>query len=376
MMIESSRESGRKLISGVADYARHFGPWQIHWQPQGVQGLAAPLADHQFDGLLVRDVAVVREFSSVGIPIVAFTYLTEGIDGTVVVDVDDKGIGEAIARNVLSRGFRHFAFCGQKGAPWARKRGACFDDVLKSSGYATDQLWIDLSSLDRKNDAEQLKNACEWLHSLPKPVAIMTANDDAGQWMVQACQSAGLRVPDDCSVIGVDNDPVVCGVCNPPLSSIAIDQYQAGYRAAAALDKLMRGEKPDDLKITAQVGELVIRQSSDIFAVEDVAVSKALRFMQENAHRPVTVDEIAQASGLFRRGLERRFRDQLGQSIQKRSRELRAAHLAKLIVETQMSLEEIAEESGFSQASHLTRFFVSVRGETPSEFRKRSHAQS
>lgn len=96
------------------------------------------------------------------------------------------------------------------------------------------------------------------------------------------------------------------------------------------------------------VAEVVVRESSDIFAIDDPAVSKALRFIQANAHRPISVDDIAQASGLFRRGLEWRFKEHLSQSIQQRCREVRASHLAKLIGESNLSLEAIAEQCGFS----------------------------
>ncbi|MEN8724012.1 MAG: DNA-binding transcriptional regulator [Lentimonas sp.] len=371
MMIESSRESGRKLILGIADYARHFGPWHFDWQPQGVRGLTVPMDGQPYDGILVRDLADVRQFVDAGIPTVAFTYGKQRIADTVMVNADDRGIGEAVALHFLQRGFRNFAFCGQANMAASAKRAECYVSTLKASGFDVNQFWTNYRSTGTKKDQREAEAAIEWLRSLPKPVALMTANDDLGQRIVQLCQSGGLRVPDDCAVVGVDNDPVVCGVCDPPLSSIALDQYQAGYRAAAALDRMLRGEAPEAWEITAEVGEVVVRESSDIFAIDDPAVSKALRFIQANAHLPISVDDIAQASGLFRRGLERRFKEHLSQSIQQRCREVQASHLAKLIGESNLSLEAIAEQCGFSEASHLTCFFASVRGETPSAYRKR-----
>ncbi|ADE53919.1 xylose operon transcription regulator XylR [Coraliomargarita akajimensis] len=372
MMIESSRESGRKLIDGITQYARHFGPWTINWKPTGVRGLAALNRQSNFDGILARDVAEVRDLVKAGIPAVIFTYTKQSMPGTVFVSADDEQIGRQVAREYLDRGFKHFAFCGQTNAPWAEKRGHCFESALEEAGFEVAHCWMEPAMLDDDAIPEDTNRVRDWLSALPKPVGIMAGNDDIGQWVVQLCQSIGLRVPDDCAVIGVDNDPVVCGVCDPPLSSVNLDQMQAGYRAAAALHKLMNGEQPESNRITASVGELVIRQSSDIMAIEDVAIAKAVRFMQRNAARPVTVDQIAEASGLFRRGLERRFRKGLGQSVQQRFHEVRAAHLAKLLSETQLTIEEIAEQCGFNQASHLSRFFSSVRGETPSAYRRRS----
>lgn len=370
MMIESSRESGRKLIAGITDYARHFGPWHFHWQPQGVAALSTPIGENPFDGILVRDMADVQSFVDQGVPTVAFKYGKERLPGTIVVNADDRGIGEAVARHFLQRGFQHFAFYGQNTA-WAAMRGNCFAETLKAAGFEVQMHWTNVSGIESRNDEAEVKRVCKWLCCLPKPVALMAANDDIGHTLVQLCQLAGVRVPDDCAVVGVDNDLVVCGVCNPPLSSIPLDQQQTGYRAAAALDRMMRGESPESWELTAGVGSVVVRESSDIFAVKDVAVSKALRFIQENAHRQVSVDEIAKASGLFRRGLERRFREHLSQSIQKRYRAVRATHLAKLIAESSLSLEAISEQCGFAEPSHLSRFFSKERGESPSAYRKR-----
>ncbi|MFG0255434.1 MAG: helix-turn-helix domain-containing protein, partial [Rhodopirellula sp. JB053] len=167
--------------------------------------------------------------------------------------------------------------------------------------------------------------------------------------------------------------PVVCGICNPPLSSIEVDQHGAGYRAASQLDRLMRGETPECTLIAAEAGDVVVRESSDIIAIDDEAVSRAMRFIQRNAHRPITVDEIAKASGIHRRGLQRRFQHNLSQTIQQRCRAVRAGHLATLIRESRLSLEQIAMQCGFAEPSHLTRFFASVRGETPSAYRQRIH---
>ncbi len=108
--------------------------------------------------------------------------------------------------------------------------------------------------------------------------------------------------------------------------------------------------------ITAKTGEVVVRQSSDTFVIDDAAVAKALRFIQENAHRPVKVDEVALASGMYRRGLERRFKEYVSRTILQSCREARVDYLDKILKESRFSLEEIAEQCGFTQSSRIRLF--------------------
>ncbi|MFD2257872.1 substrate-binding domain-containing protein [Luteolibacter algae] len=371
VMVESSRESGRKLISGIADYARHFGPWRFHWEPQGLKGLTGAMGELRFDGVLARNVADLSAYADEGIPTVAFTYGMNDIANSVTVDTDDAGIAKMVATHFLQRGFKNFAYCGQEGALWAARRGRHFEEVLAVAGFEVVQLVAPSSLAGARATRADLETTARWLRSLPTPVLLMAANDDLAQSLVQLCLDCGLRVPDDCALIGVDNDPVICGLCNPPLSSVSVNQYKAGYRAAEILAGMIRGETPERWTVTAEVVELVERQSSDIIAVEDKAVAKALRFIRSNADRPLSVDEVAKSSGVHRRSLERRFREHLSLTVQQYCRETRAEHVAKVLTGSSLSLEEIAWQCAFPQASHLTRFFSTVRGETPSAYRKR-----
>ncbi len=118
MMIEASRESGRRLIAGVADYARHFGPWHFHWQPVGLARIAEPCEGIAYDGILVRDVAEVKSLLEAAIPTVAFAYGKELMKGVGWVNTDDHGISTVVANHFIQRGFKHFAFCGYAGLPW------------------------------------------------------------------------------------------------------------------------------------------------------------------------------------------------------------------------------------------------------------------
>ncbi len=372
ILIESSRESGRAYIKGIADYAHHFGPWRFHYAAKDLEGLHAPLEELRFDGIIARDVASIEPLTRYRAPMVIMRYSTEGTKDAVFVATDDTMISRTVADHLLQRGLRNFAFCGILGRDWSVKREDYFRRYLAEKGLSVATFNFTPSGDGEGGVAGDELAVMRWLRELPRPVGIMAANDDIGLLVVQHCREAGLRVPEECAVVGVDNDPVVSGLCDPPLSSVAMKFQQAGYRIAEVLDRMLRGEPPGCIRITSLVDTLVIRQSSDVVAVDDAAVAKALRHIQRNLLRHLTVDEVARVSGVSRRSLENRFREHLSTTVKSSCRAMRADHIARILTQSAMSVDEIAQHCGFQETSHLTRFFKSVRGETPSAFRKRA----
>lgn len=378
IMIESSRESGREYIKGIADYAHHFGPWHFDWKALGLRDLGAQFEMSHIDGVIARDMSPILSNIKPGTPVVLLRYVleyapqTESIE-TAFVQTDDLAISSVVANHFQQKGFRHFAFCGVRELAWSVNRGTHFTNAITAMGFPVECYWADVADDVESVESRESESLKKWLVALPKPVALMAANDEIGRLIVQLCQEAALRVPEECAIVGVDNDPVVCGLCNPPLSSVEVRFRNAGYRAAAILDKMMQGKTPEMPSIGSKVGDLVVRQSSDIIAVEDPAVARALTFISDTAALATTVDEIARASGLSRRVLEKRFRLHMSKSILTHHREVRADHIARILDETEFTLEEIAEQCGFAEQSNLTRFFHTVRGQSPSAYRKRHH---
>jgi len=210
-----------------------------------------------------------------------------------------------------------------------------------------------------------------WLQRLPKPVGLMAANDDRARQVVEACNVAGILVPSEMGVIGVDNDDVVCGLSDPPLSSVAVNFDRAGYETARALDCLMNGKGPVPSRIIVRATHVVVRRSTDVIAVEDDVVAKALRFIRANTrNEKLNVGEVARSAGVSRRLLEKRFRRELGYSVLNEIRRVRTDKIAQLLVETQMPVSAIAEALGFSEIQHFARYFHSAKKMSPLAYRK------
>ena len=201
--------------------------------------------------------------------------------GMLRISSADMMIGRMAAEHLLERGFENFACCGFAGENWSQRRRDGFVAEIGHKGFSAYVYESPRGGLQAwKRDQAQL---VEWLASLRKPFGVFTTNDLRGQHILDACAQLDFAVPENVAVIGVDNDEVVCGFCQPPLTSIVPNPDRIGYEAALWLDRLMQGEKPTTTEIEIPPLGIAVRQSSDVYAVSDPTVASALSFIRERA---------------------------------------------------------------------------------------------
>jgi LacI family transcriptional regulator len=178
-------------------------------------------------------------------------------------------------------------------------------------------------------------------------------------------------VPEDVAVVGVDEDRLLCSLANPPLSSVAFNLEQAGYQAAELLAGLMEGRITQTQRIMVEPLWVIPRRSTDMIAVEDPHVAAALRFIRDNARRPIGVDDVVEQVSVARRSLEIRFCRSLGRSIRQEIERVRLAWTKQLLLETNLPVWKIAETSGFGSTARLNAVFRREAGITLAEYRRR-----
>jgi LacI family transcriptional regulator len=327
------------------------------------------------DGIILRDVDKLEEVLAFGIPAVVFGHGRTEISGLVNVVTDSEVIGQMAAEHLLSCGFKHFAYCGigldaDKDVSWSHLRRQSFSNRIRAAGF--DCCDFSLAAPSESSTWLQERRAmARWLQSLPKPLGLMACNDDRARQVVEACKLAGVSVPGQLGIVGVDNDDVVCGLSDPPLSSVAVNFERAGYEAAGALDCLMSSRGPVPGRIIVRATHTVVRRSTDFVAVEDETVAKALRFIRASASGgDLNVGVVARNVGVSRRLLEKRFRRELGYSVLNEIRRVRTDKIAQLLVETHMPVREIAEALGFADIQHFARYFRACKNVTPLAYRK------
>lgn len=289
------------------------------------------------------------------------------------VEGDSDMIGRLAAEHFLERGFRHFAWAPLLDDVLNAERLSGFSNRLAEAGESchllppADSRYGDPSVRDwtarRKLLIRELKR-------LPKPLAVFGYNDCVAAEIIDACDDAGLLVPEAVAVLGVDNDALICECIPVPLSSVCHDLEGMAYQAAALLDRLMAGRKPPKRVLRVPPKGLVTRRSTDILAVENLQVARALRFIRDRyASALLSVNDVVAATSISRRPLEKAFRQELKRSINEEIVRVRMNKVKDLLANSDMKIVDIAAVCGFSRPNHLFRTFRQLHGKSPKAYR-------
>ena len=218
---------------------------------------------------------------------------------------------------------------------------------------------------------------CQWLESLPKPVAIMACDDIWAYYITEACDrlkedkpDGNFSIPEDIAVVGVNNDDTICGLSNPNLSSLDQDIERCGYRVAMMINEMMHNSEEAVYDVLIAPAGIVTRQSSDIFVNDDANITAVLKFIHENIGQKLSVNDIVAQVPLSRRLLEKRFRSQMNTSIAEYVRKVRVDSMASLL-EKGKTVSEAAFDLGYSDIKNISRIFKRIKGVAPSDYCKK-----
>ncbi len=369
LLVETSREFGRQLIIGIARYARLHGPWSFYKEPGDLRSSIPKLNQWKPDGIIMRDTLISNELLELKVPTIMAVHVSNYPEGAHVIHTDSANIAQLAAEHLISKGLKNFAYCGFAGFDWSEERGKYFEEYLQEKGLST-YCHILPKSITNQWEKEQyiLSN---WLQQLPKPIGVFTCNDDLGQHVLEVCKALNLKVPNDVSVIGVDNDPMVCEISDPPLTSISLNVEVGGFEAARLLDRLMAKKRVSSKseRILITPSHVVQRQSTDLLAVNDLEVARALLYIREHAREKIQVEDVVRATALGRRALEERFRKTLHRSIYDEIRSVRVEMIARMLIETDIPICEITEMFQFTDIEHISRYFKKIKGVSLRQFR-------
>jgi LacI family transcriptional regulator len=205
---------------------------------------------------------------------------------------------------------------------------------------------------------------------LPKPIGVLSCNDDWGLQLLDACRRAAVAVPDEVAVISVENDPIVCNLATPTLTSIDVDAPRVGFEAASLLDRMMRGQRAPKEGVFLDTCRVEPRRSTDILALDDVELVKAARLLRDQACSGIDVEAILAEVPLSRSSLERRFKAAFGRTPKAEILAIRIDKAKQLLAETDWPLKQIAERCGFHSEKYFGDAFFAKVGQRPGRYRR------
>jgi len=380
LLIESSRAHGRDMLHGIAAFARAHGPWSMYLSERLISTAAPPRLKHwKPDGIIARIESrqLLDQIRAMRVPVVDLCGICESRDIPVVA-TNHRVAAQFAADHLMECGLEHFGFCGFSGLAYSDERCKHFVQHLAEARRKT-SVYVDLHPprMSRTSAVEAkylLRNESlrAWVKSLPKPVGVMACNDMRAQQVLDACGECGIAVPDEVAVIGVDNDNVLCELSSPPLSSVDLNGQQAGYIAAATLDKMIRkGGVPDKITLIEPLG-VVVRRSTDVLAITDDDVAAAVRLVRDRACSGLRVRDIVATLAISPSTLERHFAKHLGRSPKAEILRIRIREAQYLLAKTNLSLIEIAQRTGFNRVEGLCSLFKEKMGLTPGQYRRES----
>ena len=359
-----------EIFAGIRDFAEKNGDWTFDLGNFPHYELAL---GRRYDGIVGRigkDCKIAA--LNAGIPTVN-VWIDSPVAGEIPgVNFDSRATGRMAAEHLIMRGFRRLAFFGFKGSADSRLQYEGMCEVAREHGYPF--TWHSTHSTfgDKADNwarfVECVKRAQDGWEA---PLGVVFPADELCHAVSAICRADGWKIPEELAMIGTGNDLLICNASVPTLSSIDRGAWKCGYESAKLLNGLMQGKKFQLEPLLIPPKELVVRNSTDLHAVSDPRVARALSHMVRQSSEKLSVSEIAQFVGVGRQTLERGFQTHLGRTINEELIRLRISKLKRLLVESEDSIKELSARVGFGTTANMFPMFKRHTGMTPKEYREK-----
>ena len=380
--LEMNEASGRKQLSGILQYlgaSRHWNIRLMQCAKNSAADIAKALSSSRFDGLLSginagdADATTRRTLATCPIPAVFMDAepIRSAVPGSIsraFIRIDSADVGRCAARHLISLGnFRSFGFVPDKAAPhWSSMRKRAFNAELKRTGKTC----IVFESVI-ENETQYHTDLANWLKSLPKPAALFCAWDSCAVLVSEMCNACRISIPEQVSILSVDDDEFLCNLASPPLSSIRPDFEGEGFLAARTLDMMMNHKRAVRLRsMVCKVEGVTERGSTRPMSPSGFLIQKALDFIDRNISKGIGVTDVVDHLGVSRSLVSLRFRQIQNESILQTIRSRRMRKVKRLLSSTSYPIARIISMCGFKSENSPKNLFRRMFGMTMSEYRR------
>ena len=374
LLTDFSSGYSRNLLQGIVRYSKEHEPWVFFRMPQyyrelyGDDGVVKWAKKWKADAIIAQLESInLNNLNKMKVPIIVQNF-KERASKICNITGDYVKTGMMAADFFIQRGYTNFAYYGFKDMIWSRERSEGYKQRVEEAGFRMFELNISTRRYEDWSFDAAVVN--KWLLSLPKPIALFACDDYFASQITEICKIYNIAVPDDVSVLGVDNDDLICNISDPPLSSIILDVEKGGYQAARVLHQMMNKEIKQACDIIIPPLRIEMRKSTEKYAVNDKYVLKVIDYVTKNYARPILITDILELVPLSRRMFEKRFKKAMGVSIYQFVLKYRIEQFSASIIRSDRPIVDLAMDCGFDDYKNVSRIFLKYKGITPLQYRK------
>ena len=372
LLTDYSQESERRFLNGFVKYADTQGGCIFH----PMSHLIDQTKDNSMEIIrMAKKFKVdailglwhninVEEAKKLNIPIFLRTY-TKVYEDFPMLTGHYKDFGAYAANFFINQNFSNYAFIGMKDILWSVSRFEGYSEQIAASKK------VNTHRYDVENFKNEIDSISKWLRSLPKPAALLACNDFMARQVTEICQMESIRIPEDISLLGVDNDEFVCNISSPTISSIKLNFEKHGYELSSTLFKMVKEKKVWPARIAVEAIGVVERMSTKRKVISDPYIREIVDFIARNYTQEIDISKLTSFIPLSRRAIEMKFKKEMHPyTITSYIMKLRLDHFCNLLETTELPVRTAADKSGFIDSSNFSTIFRKYKGMTPTEYRK------
>jgi LacI family transcriptional regulator len=377
LLIERLVGFNYEALKGIRDAGTHRHNWNCQFIDPKVEHISI-IREWKPDGIIafVSETRLAEELEALSVPVVDIAAWTAK-PRFPRFSVNDREVGALAAETMFDLGVESFGFVGNTRLRFGELRREGYVHALGVQGYSCHEWHAQdpmLPTLRAWTMGKIDKQLVGWLKSLPKPIGIFADNDERALLLSECCLDAGIDVPNEVLLLGVDNDPHLTEFGVPNLSSIEIPARRIGSLAAEHLSRLMAGFEYERVEHLLSPVGVVHRQSTDRFCQSEPALRDALAYIRDHACQGAGVQDIVSHCSVSRRTLENLFRRHLRTSPLQEIVDTRLAAAKRMLSTGSEKVDVVARDCGFASASALCNAFRSRLDTTPQAYRRGERA--
>jgi LacI family transcriptional regulator len=309
------------------------------------------------------------------VPVVNFSNRLGPVADCINVLFDDCAVGALAAEHLVQKNFRQFCCVGHLQHHYARERAEGFRHYLQSKGYQVEILdWKEFDPT--RNPLREKSKAVDWvsgvLRGISGPTGILATSDVIAERFLCFANEVNPEKNPWLGIVGVDNSLLAHGRNNrEAFTSIELPSAKLAQTIVSVLAEAVQSGKREMRVLRVEGARVVERASTGAPVSDDLFLARIIRHIHEEmvSGNCPSVQALASSFGVTPRALLARFQRKMNQSLRDYILHTRLRRAAMLLVDTSMSITDIAQSSGFAKHASLTEHFGKAYGMTPSAFR-------